>query len=317
MERHTPKLIIHGGAGRAFKDPSRGDIVRRSLLEVIAPVMRSLKEGASALDAVVMGCELLEDDPIFNAGTGSAIQSDGVVRMSAALMSALQEQNPTFSGVINAERIRHPIQMAAFLQHDRDRVLAGAGTSELARELEMAIHDPIVERRLLEWLRERGLDFARDAVDVVADPPAHGTGTIGVVAMDTTGSIVAGTSTGGRGFERVGRVSDSATPAGNYATSSAGVSCTGIGEDILDACLAARIVVRVTDGFSLYDALEKSMRESEQRAQMLGAIAISGDGTIGWAKTSDILLAAYHDGDSHGDTIDLPHGTISQVRAAV
>jgi len=319
MTTHTPKLIIHGGAGRAFADPSRAEIVRASLNRALLPVMDELLAGASSLDAVVMGCRLLEDDPIFNAGTGSAIQSDGIVRMSAALMQASKQRSPTFSGVINVEQVRHPIDMAAFLQSDRDRVLAGNGASLLARELNLELHDPIVERRLIEWLRERGLDFAADAVDVVAGAPTpepeheHGTGTIGVVALDSSGAIAAGTSTGGRGFERVGRVSDSATPAGNYATEFAGVSSTGIGEDILDACLSARVVVRVSDGFSLHDALEKSMRESQAREHMLGAIAISHDGCIGWAKTSDILLAAYHDGTTYADTIDLPHGTITQV----
>ena len=85
MTTHTPKLIIHGGAGRAFADPSRAEIVRASLNRALLPVMDELLAGASSLDAVVMGCRLLEDDPIFNAGTGSAIQSDGIVRMSAAL----------------------------------------------------------------------------------------------------------------------------------------------------------------------------------------------------------------------------------------
>ncbi|MGQ9836530.1 MAG: isoaspartyl peptidase/L-asparaginase [Cyanobacteriota bacterium] len=66
------------------------------------------------------------------------------------------------------------------------------------------------------------------------------TGTIGAVALDQQGQIFVGTSTGGRGVERLGRVSDSTTPAGTHASTEAGVSCTGVGEDILDECLAAR-----------------------------------------------------------------------------
>jgi len=93
-------------------------------------------------------------------------------------------------------------------------------------------------------------------------------------------------------------------PAGNYAAASAGVSCTGIGEDIMEECLAAKIVIRVTDGMNLRDAMEKSMTESRSRNRDLGAIAIAADGTICWGKTSEVILAAYHDGKEIGDTIN-------------
>ena len=93
-------------------------------------------------------------------------------------------------------------------------------------------------------------------------------------------------------------------PAGNYATAEAAVSCTGIGEDIIDECLAARIVVRVTDGLSLAEAMARSMREAAQRQRDLGAIALDATGAIAWGKTSEVLLAAYHDGQAIGDTLE-------------
>lgn len=307
-----PRLIVHGGAGSTLKDPSRADRVRSALYAVIEPVYESLREGVSAREAVVYGARLLESDPMFNAGTGSAIQSDGQIRMSASLMDG---QSHSFSGVINAMRLEHPIDLADFLQGERDRILAGAGATELMRELGIAPHDPMVERRFRQWIRERGRGFQSEAVDVVAEEAADdldddlGRGTIGVVAMDVDGRLAAATSTGGRGFERIGRVSDSAMPAGNYADDHAAVSCTGIGEDIVDACLAARVVVRVGDGMSLGQALQRSFDECTARDQSLGVIAVDSDGRVGWAKTSDILLAAYRVGDEIGDTIDLPAGT--------
>lgn len=129
-------------------------------------------------------------------------------------------------------------------------------------------------------------------------------GTIGVVVLDRQGRLAVGTSTGGKGLERIGRVSDSAMPAGNYASQYAAVSCTGIGEDIIDECLAARIVVRVTDGLSLGEAMERSMKESRDRHRDLGAIALDSTGAIAWGKTSEVLLAAYHDGKAIGDTLE-------------
>ncbi|MFN9176180.1 MAG: isoaspartyl peptidase/L-asparaginase, partial [Synechocystis sp.] len=108
----TPKLIIHGGAS-SLNDKGGLASVRQSLREIVAIVYQILADGGSAMDAVVQGCELLENEPRFNAGTGSVVQSDGQVRMSASLMDG-DRQN--FSGVINVSRIQNQIQMAKFLQ---------------------------------------------------------------------------------------------------------------------------------------------------------------------------------------------------------
>ena len=167
----------------------------------------------------------------------------------------------------------------------------------------------MTELRLQEWLLERQDNFQRSMAGVVAEEELVASetarrGTIGVVALDTNGRLSVGTSTGGKGFERVGRVSDSAMPAGNYANKYAAVSCTGIGEDIIDECLAAKIVVRVTDGMTLEKAMERSFEEAEGRQRDFGAIALDANGKIAWGKTSQTLLAAYHDGKSIGDTLE-------------
>ena len=98
-------------------------------------------------------------------------------------------------------------------------------------------------------------------------------------------------------------------PAGNYATGSAGVSCTGIGEDIINECLAARIVIRVTDGCSLNNALERSFKEALEHDRDFGAIALDANGVIGWGKTCDYLVTAYHNGQRIGDALDMGPGT--------
>lgn len=299
-----PKLIIHGGAGSSLRGKSEIEAVRQSLYKVLESVYASLLSGASAHTAVVQGCQLLEDDPRFNAGTGSVLQSDGQIRMSAALMNGSAQQ---FSGVINVSHVQHPIALAQALQNSPDRVLSEWGAAALLRELQLPIYDPLTDIRLQEWLQERRGDFVKAAAGVVA--PAMETsarrGTIGVVALDEQGCLSVGTSTGGKGFERIGRVSDSAMPAGNYATAEAAVSCTGIGEDIIDECLAARIVVRVTDGLSLQAAFERSFVEAHQHQRDLGAIGIDATGAIAWGKTSEVLLAAYHNGERMGDTLEM------------
>ena len=310
-----PKLIIHGGAGSSLHGKGGVETVRRSLYPVIEQVYSLLLAGTSATEAVVRGCQLLEDDPLFNAGTGSVLQSDGQIRMSAALMDGFAQR---FSGVINVSRVQHPIDLAQTLQTSPDRILSDLGAAELLRELQLPSYDPMTERRLQEWLLERQENFVKKMATVVAEdaediPLAEQSnarrGTIGVVVLDTSGQLAAGTSTGGKGFERIGRVSDSAMPAGNYATPFAAVSCTGIGEDIIDECLAARIVVRVTDGLSLIDAMTRSFAEADRNKRDLGAIALDARGAIAWGKTSEVILAAYHNGERIGDTLEIPSGT--------
>ena len=105
-----PKLIIHGGAS-SLDDKGGLQKVRPSLHTIVAEVYQLLMDGGSAVDAVVAGCQRLEDDPSFNAGTGSVLQSDGQIRMSASLMKGLTQ---TFSGVINISRVKNPIDLAKY-----------------------------------------------------------------------------------------------------------------------------------------------------------------------------------------------------------
>ncbi|HEY9737115.1 MAG TPA: isoaspartyl peptidase/L-asparaginase [Trichocoleus sp.] len=307
-----PKVIIHGGAGSSLHSKGGVEAVRKELHEIVSEVYSKVSAGADAKTSVIYGCHLLEDNPRFNAGRGSVLQSDGQVRMSASLMDGMAQR---FSGVINVSRVQHPMDLAAFLQNGDDRILSDYGSAELARELNIPIFDPLTDLRLQEWMQERADHFRKSMAGVVAEPELVDTsarrGTIGVVVLDSEGRLAAGTSTGGKGLERIGRVSDSAMPAGNYANRFAGISCTGIGEDIIEECLAARIVIRVTDGLSLGQAFEKSFVEAGCNGRDFGAIGIDQRGAIAWGKTSDALLAAYHTGTDIGDTLEHEAGTMT------
>ncbi|MGF1569045.1 MAG: isoaspartyl peptidase/L-asparaginase [Nodosilinea sp.] len=314
MAETLPKVIIHGGAGSSLGDQGVLEEVRQDLHAVVEQVYRQAQTGASARDCVILGCQLLETAPRFNAGYGSVLQSDGQVRMSASLMDGSTQR---FSGIINVSRVQHPIDLAAWLQTADDRVLSDLGAAELARELGLPLFDPITDLRLKEWMQERSNQFQRAMAGVVAEPVNLNAearrGTIGVVVLDIAGRLAAGTSTGGKGLERLGRVSDSAMPAGNYANGFAAVSCTGIGEDIIDEGLATRVVVRVTDGQPLAAAFAKSFAEAEANRRDFGAIGLSHRGEIAWGKTSAVLLAAYHTGTVLGDTLELGPGTLTGV----
>lgn len=220
---------------------------------------------------------LLEDDPLFNAGTGSKIQSDGVIRMTASVMDGSHER---FAGVINISDVRNPVQVARQLLNEGDRVLAGDGALAYARARGFLSHNAETPPRRKDY--EERLSGA--------------TGTVGCVAIDAQGRLAAATSTGGKGYELPGRVSDSATVAGNYANAFACVSCTGIGEDIVNAAVAARIVTRVTDGMSLTQAGSKSIAELDAGRGSAGFIAIDAQGHFCTMATKPYLTYAVHDG---------------------
>lgn len=281
-----PTIVIHGGAGHSLREKSRESQLRIALQEILDQLWQELAGGAGAVEIAERGCLALEDCEHFNAGLGSKIQSDGQVRMSASLMDGVER---SFSGVVNVEGVQHPTKMAAALQEERDRVIDGVGGAILAREMRLPIFDPVVERQLQRWWKEKKHQYGDGAARAEDDDVRSGT--VGVVVCDSQGRLAASTSTGGRGFERIGRISDTATVAGNYATECSAVSCTGIGEDIVDEALAARIVVSTDDGMSLDEAMDRAMAGARQRTRRLAAIGVDRQGNMKWGKTTELLLA--------------------------
>ena len=257
------KLIIHGGF---FSESSTNQETKKAKQDALADIVclgHEYLKTHTALETVVYTVALLEDNELFNAGIGSQIQSDGKVRLSAALMDGKTEK---FSGVINVEDIKNPIAVAKQLLPYDDRVLSGEGAQHFARENGFSHFNPITPQRQSEY--EAKLNQQNNK------------GTVGCVALDAAGNLAAATSTGGKGFEIPCRVSDSATVAGNFANQHAGISCTGVGEDIVSGAIAAKIVTRVTDGFSLKDAADKTFTELAVLDGFAGIIGISSAGEI-------------------------------------
>ncbi len=271
MTRAHPALVIHGGTGPR---PSGERIERvRASLRAIADRAYDFLSAHSALETTIFAVQMLEDDPLYNAGTGSMLQADGRARMSASVMDGARG---AFAAVINVERVRNPVLVAATLLDEPDRVLAGPQAVAFARSQGFGPWNPITTERRTQWRKRQD----------------HRHGTVGAVALDRRGRLAAATSTGGRGFERPGRVSDSAMPVGNYASATCAVSCTGFGEHILDEALAVRIVQRTTDGASLPAVVSKTFRELKTRKREAGAIALDRRGRAAWSTTLPILYAA-------------------------
>lgn len=272
------KLIIHGGF---FSESQTNQEIKKAKQEALSEIVKlgyKHLQNHTAVETAVYTVGLLEDNELFNAGTGSQIQSDGKIRLSASLMDGKAMR---FSGVINVEDVKNPIYIAEKLLHYDDRVLSGKGAKDFARENGFEHYNPEIPQRKKEY--EKKLS---DSIRL---------GTVGCVALDVFGNLAAATSTGGKGFEIPGRVSDSATTAGNYANAAAGVSCTGVGEDIVSGAVASTIVARVTDGMPLALATEKTLNELKPFDGFAGIIGISATGDIYHADTHPYMVWALYD----------------------
>lgn len=275
------KVIIHGGFFSESSQSHETKVAKQQALLRIAKASYEYMKTHTAVETVVYAVSLLEDDELFNAGIGSQIQGDGKIRMSASLMDG---ETQKFSGVINIEDVKNPIQVAQKLMPFDDRVLGGEGATNFARQHGFEVFSTEIPQRRAEYQ---------------AKLKSNGSGTVGCVAIDKNGKLAAATSTGGKGFEIPGRISDSATVAGNYANALCAVSLTGVGEDIVSNATAAKIVTRVTDGFSLQDAFAKTFEELKPYDGFAGAIAIDSRGNMCHQDSHPKMVFASFDGDTH------------------
>lgn len=273
------KVILHGGFFSESSTNIETKVAKQNALERIAKLSHTFLKTHSAIETVVYAVTLLEDDELFNAGIGSQIQSDGKIRMSAAIMDGATQK---MSGVINIEEVKNPVQVAQILMQYDDRVLGGSGATNFARDNGFEPFSTEIPQRRAEY---------------EAKKKALGTGTVGCVVLDSKGNIAVATSTGGKGFEIPGRISDSATVAGNYANKFCGVSLTGVGEDIVSNATATKIVTRVTDGFSLQEAFTKTFDELKPFDGFAGAIAIDSKGNVFHQDSHPSMVFASFDGE--------------------
>ena len=243
-------LIAHGGAG-SWRPGSEDDAVNGMKIAVEAG--RSvLTGGGSALDAVCATVVMLEDNPVYNAGTGAVLNFDGFCELDACVMESRESR---IGAVAALQRVKNPILVARKVMEETDHVmLAGEGAQRFARVMGFGDHDPVTPARKADWadkrnrldevLGERSLRMRR----FLKDHPEYAGGTVGAVAVDKEGVLAAATSTGGVTLKLVGRVGDSPLAgAGNYASRHVAVSATGTGE----------YVMRILAGRAVSDAMER------------------------------------------------------------
>jgi beta-aspartyl-peptidase (threonine type) len=271
-----PALVVHGGAGRrvAEHEAAAADGCERAA----TTGWEVLDRGGTAMDAVLAAVVQLEDDPIFNAGIGSALTADGWVEMDASVMDG---ERRTGAGVALLTTVRNPIRAAHALWRDgRHVLLAGTGAEAFARQHGLAT----AAAEVFITPRQRERWAARSREDG---------GTVGAVAVDAHGHVAAATSTGGLMGKLPGRIGDSAIlGAGTFALDAAGAaSATGHGESIILAGLARDAVAGLRAGRAPGLVARSVIRAcaEAQAAGSAGIILVDRFGRCGWAFDTEHL----------------------------
>jgi beta-aspartyl-peptidase (threonine type) len=239
-------LVIHGGAGtmnREALSTQQEAAIRGELDEALDAGYAVLREGGSALDAVVAAVTLMEDSPHFNAGRGAVFNAEGINELDAAIMDGAQQRAGAVAAV---HTVRNPIRLArAVMERSKHVMLIGDGAEAFGRTQGIATVDPSYFRTEHRWKQlqdAKAREAARSAV-----PGRYPLGTVGAVALDANGRIAAGTSTGGMTNKRWGRVGDvPVIGAGTWADPECGVSATGWGEYFIRLAVAHDICARVS-----------------------------------------------------------------------
>jgi beta-aspartyl-peptidase (threonine type) len=271
-------VLVHGGAGEVPKQ--RRPLQERGCAEAARAAAELLKNGGSALDAVQLAVQALEDDPHFNAGTGASLTAEGTLELDAALM----EGRGLRAGAVCAlGPFKNPIAIArAVLDENRHVLYAAEGANHFARR---AGFRPVEEASMIT---DAARDKLRRALAEGYAASASG-GTVGAVARDRTGCVAAATSTGGIAGKRSGRIGDSPIlGAGTYADDRCGAgSATGYGEGILRIALTSRALEAMRLGGSPEHAAREGIKALGQRVATLGGlILVDARGRLGWARST-------------------------------
>lgn len=308
-----PLIAIHGGAGTI----SRGAIsaeqeaaYHAALKDVLLAAQQLLAGGGSALDAVSLAVDLLEDCPLFNAGYGAVFTHDETHELDAAVMDGATLRA---GAVACVSRVRRPLRAARAVMERSEHVLlvaAGAEAFAQACGLEMVAPDYFSTEVRREQLRRAlssdatlldhdgaALVFRASALGAAPLDESKKFGTVGAVALDRHGNLAAATSTGGMTNKRPGRVGDAPLiGAGTYADNrTAAISCTGTGEMFIRTAAAYDICARMAYAGQSLDAAaqELVMKVLPTIGGRGGLIAVDALGNLSLAFNTEGMYRGY------------------------
>ena len=276
-------IALHGGAGTIERGAMSEELeatYRAFLDDAVTSGYEQLREGRSGLDVVVNVIQLMEDSPLFNAGRGAVYTWDGTHELDASIMHG---ENLDAGAVAGVGTVKSPIALARAVMEDSPHaMLAGAGAEAFASDLGFDLVSP--EYFATERRREALKAYKANEQAGLKPEADHKFGTVGVVVLDQTGNLVAGTSTGGMTGKRWGRIGDSPViGAGTYADNrSCAVSATGHGEYFIRHTVSRDICARMQfGGATLYEAAKTVvMEELVAAAGEGGVVAVDPAGRV-------------------------------------
>lgn len=282
-------LLVHGGAGDVPEERVGRHV--EGCRHAAAAGRAVLAAGGSALDAVEAAVRVLEDDPVFNAGTGACLTSEGTLELDACVMEGRELR----AGAVCAlPPFKNPIAIARAVLTEGGHVLyAAEGARAFALRAGFAPAAP--DSMITELARAK-------LAEAVASGKVSGWagGTVGAVARDVHGHVAAATSTGGMVGKRPGRVGDSPlVGAGTYADDLGGAaSATGHGEGIIRVALCGAAVAALGEGSEPEGVAVARIAGMYERVGATGGlILVARDGKLGWARsTRTMSWAAAWDG---------------------
>lgn len=301
-------LVIHGGAGsisRGRFSPEEEELYKKGLSDALDAGYAVLSSGGNSVDAVETAIKILEDNPLFNAGKGGVLTSLGENELDASIMDG---RTRNAGAVASVKTIKNPISAARLVMEKSPHVmLVSTGAETYARENGLEMVENIYFRVPSQWKKyqdylekQKQQQETEDGGNGNLDTESEWKyGTVGCVALDMQGNIVAGTSTGGMSFKRFGRVGDSPIiGAGCYANNqTCGISATGEGEYFIRGVISYDISARMEyAGESLEAAAtEVIMHKLAEMGGTGGVIGLDSDGNISMIFNTSGMFRGYID----------------------
>lgn len=302
-------IVIHGGAGTILKSqmtPEQETAYMQILGRVVDTGYAILASGGKSIDAVEAAINIMEDSPLFNAGKGAVFTHEETNALDASIMEGRSLNAGAVAGVSD---IKHPISAARrVMTHSPHVMLAGKGASQFAAEQGLQLVDPsyfYTDRRFKALQKVKAKEMKAQNLDsLVLNDPLYKTskyGTVGCVALDQYGDLVAGTSTGGMTNKRWERIGDAPIiGAGTYANNSTcAVSSTGWGEFFIRGVVAHDIAALIDyKGLSLDAAAHEVIhRKLTKMGGTGGIIAIDYKGNVATTFNTEGMYRAYRHSD--------------------
>ena len=266
----------------------------RMALEGITKGGNLLEENGNAGDAIEQAIIEVEDFPYYKSiGYGGLPNEDMEVELDAAYMDG---DTLDIGCVAAIKDFKNPISIARKLSNEKvNSMLVGTGAEKYAHKHGFERKNMLTDRAKIHYYNRIKEVKEQEIV------PYDGHDTVGMVCLDKSGKMVAGTSTSGLFMKKKGRVGDSPISGSGFYVDSeiGGATATGLGEDLMKGCVSYEIVRLMGEGLSPQEACDKAvskfdlkLRKRRKKAGDMSLVAMNNKGEWGVA-TNDMSPAFF------------------------